>query len=143
MFRRLRTLRPQFSLTTGDTRPNALSRTNRNHAGKDIKRIFAAHHSTLNLAKPFENHRMRFGCSQKTILLILLLNKQFFNFSSMPEAQLIDGKKIAEDIRAELREQIRVWMAEENHRPPKLTAILIGDDPASRTYVNNKMKVMT
>lgn len=86
---------------------------------------------------------MRFGCSQKTTLLILLLNKQFFNFSSMPEAQLIDGKKIAEDIRAELREQIRVWMAEENHRPPKLTAILIGDDPASRTYVNNKMKVMT
>lgn len=64
-----------------------------------------------------------------------------FLCSSLTEAQLIDGKKIAEDIRGELREQIREWMAKENYRAPQLTAILIGDDPASRTYVNNKMKV--
>lgn len=32
-------------------------------------------------------------------------------------------------------------MKKENHRAPQLTAILIGDDPASRTYVSNKMKV--
>lgn len=32
-------------------------------------------------------------------------------------------------------------MTKGNHRAPQLTAILIGDDPASRTYVNNKMKV--
>lgn len=56
-------------------------------------------------------------------------------------AQLIDGKKIAEDIRAELRHQVDTWM-EKGHRRPKLTAVLIGDDPASKTYVNNKMKVL-
>lgn len=58
------------------------------------------------------------------------------------EAQIIDGKKIAGDIRAELREQITEWTTNENHRAPQLTAILIGDDPASDTYVKNKMKVM-
>lgn len=55
-------------------------------------------------------------------------------------AQIIDGKKIAEDIRTELRTQIEQWVAE-GHRAPQLTALLIGEDPASRTYVNNKMKV--
>lgn len=43
----------------------------------------------------------------------------------------------------ELRDQIQEWMVKGNNRAPQLTAILIGDDPASRTYVNNKMKVMT
>ncbi|XP_058459836.1 bifunctional methylenetetrahydrofolate dehydrogenase/cyclohydrolase, mitochondrial isoform X2 [Malaya genurostris] len=54
-------------------------------------------------------------------------------------AKLIDGKQIASDIRGELREQIVTWM-EQGHRAPHLTAILIGDDPASSTYVANKMK---
>lgn len=54
-------------------------------------------------------------------------------------AKLIDGKQIASEIRAELREQIEEWM-KHNHRAPQLTAILIGDDPASSTYVQNKMK---
>lgn len=67
-----------------------------------------------------------------------------FSFDSpTTDANLIDGKKIAEDIRTELREQIKEWMTKENHRAPQLTAILLGDDPASRTYVNNKMKVKT
>lgn len=54
-------------------------------------------------------------------------------------AKLIDGKQIASEIRAELREQIVLWKAQ-GHRAPQLTAILIGDDPASATYVSNKMK---
>lgn len=58
------------------------------------------------------------------------------------EAKLIDGKKIAEEIRGELREQICEWMKKENQRAPQLTAVLVGDDPASSTYVNNKMKVI-
>jgi methylenetetrahydrofolate dehydrogenase(NAD+) / 5,10-methenyltetrahydrofolate cyclohydrolase len=67
----------------------------------------------------------------------------FFSIHSQDstEAKLIDGKKIAEDIRGEIREQIRVWMETENHRAPQLTAVLVGDDPASHTYVKNKMKV--
>ncbi|EDS44520.1 bifunctional protein folD [Culex quinquefasciatus] len=54
-------------------------------------------------------------------------------------AKLIDGKQISADIRAELHEQIKQWMAKGN-RAPQLTAILIGDDPASKTYVAVKMK---
>jgi Tetrahydrofolate dehydrogenase/cyclohydrolase, catalytic domain len=57
-------------------------------------------------------------------------------------AKLIDGKQIAADIRGELKTQIIEWVAEGN-RAPQLTAILIGDDAASSTYVNNKMKVGT
>lgn len=54
-------------------------------------------------------------------------------------AKLIDGKQISADIRSELHEQIEQWMANGN-RAPQLTAILIGDDPASNLYVANKMK---
>ncbi|XP_058826631.1 bifunctional methylenetetrahydrofolate dehydrogenase/cyclohydrolase, mitochondrial isoform X2 [Topomyia yanbarensis] len=57
-------------------------------------------------------------------------------------AKLIDGKQIASDIRSELREQIVKWI-QQGHRAPQLTAILIGDDPASNTYVANKMKAAT
>ncbi|XP_055538237.1 bifunctional methylenetetrahydrofolate dehydrogenase/cyclohydrolase, mitochondrial isoform X1 [Wyeomyia smithii] len=59
--------------------------------------------------------------------------------SSTEMATLIDGKQIAADIRSELREQVEEWM-KLGHRAPQLTAILIGDDPASSTYVANKMK---
>lgn len=54
-------------------------------------------------------------------------------------AKLIDGKQISGEIRAELREQIEEWL-KQGHRAPRLTAILIGDDAASSTYVANKMK---
>jgi methylenetetrahydrofolate dehydrogenase(NAD+)/5,10-methenyltetrahydrofolate cyclohydrolase len=40
-----------------------------------------------------------------------------------------------------LRDQIKEWMQKESQRAPQLTAILIGEDPASQTYVKNKMKV--
>lgn len=66
-----------------------------------------------------------------------------FSNSSPPEAKLIDGKEIAKEIRIELREQIKEWMEINNHRAPQLTAILVGADPASQTYVRNKMTVST
>uniref|UniRef100_A0A1L8DZN2 Putative c1-tetrahydrofolate synthase n=2 Tax=Nyssomyia neivai TaxID=330878 RepID=A0A1L8DZN2_9DIPT len=59
------------------------------------------------------------------------------SFSRM--AKLINGQQIAKQIREELRQQVDEWM-EEGHRQPQLTAVLIGDDPASQTYVKNKMK---
>lgn len=55
-------------------------------------------------------------------------------------AKIISGVIISKEIRAELKEQIAQWVAKGN-RPPHLTAVLIGDDPASHTYVNNKIKV--
>lgn len=55
-------------------------------------------------------------------------------------AKLISGLAIAKEIRQELKQHIIEWEIE-GHRAPHLTAILIGDDPASHTYVNNKIKV--
>ncbi len=50
---------------------------------------------------------------------------------------LIDGKKVAADIRAELAAQVSRICAE-GLRPPGLAVILVGDDPASQVYVRNK-----
>ena len=52
---------------------------------------------------------------------------------------ILDGKKIAADIRAELREQIRSLVAK-GQRAPKLAVVIVGHNPASETYVANKMK---
>jgi methylenetetrahydrofolate dehydrogenase (NADP+) / methenyltetrahydrofolate cyclohydrolase len=52
---------------------------------------------------------------------------------------LIDGKKIASDIRNELKEKINTAKSE-GKNIPGLVAILIGDDPASKIYVTSKGK---
>jgi methylenetetrahydrofolate dehydrogenase (NADP+)/methenyltetrahydrofolate cyclohydrolase len=54
-------------------------------------------------------------------------------------AQIIDGKKIAAEVRAEVKEQVMRRMAT-GKRAPGLAVILIGDNPASQVYVNNKQK---
>lgn len=53
--------------------------------------------------------------------------------------KLIDGKKIAEDIRAEIANEVRK-MIDSDVKLPHLAAILVGEDPASQTYVANKEK---
>lgn len=55
-------------------------------------------------------------------------------------AKIIDGKQVAAEVRLNLKNEVQEFIAAGN-RAPQLTAILIGDDPASQTYVNNKMKV--
>ena len=52
---------------------------------------------------------------------------------------ILDGKKIAAEIRAELREQVDALKAA-GKRAPKLAIVLVGHNPASETYVNNKLK---
>lgn len=52
---------------------------------------------------------------------------------------ILDGKKIAADIRAELKEQVSELLAQ-GCRAPKLAVILVGNNPASETYVANKIK---
>ena len=52
---------------------------------------------------------------------------------------IIDGKQIAQTIRSELREQIAALRAE-GKRAPKLAVVLVGHNPASETYVANKLK---
>lgn len=54
-------------------------------------------------------------------------------------AELIDGKAIAEQIRAEVREEVAAWVAS-GKAVPHLTAVLVGEDPASASYVRGKQK---
>ncbi|MDP4267195.1 MAG: tetrahydrofolate dehydrogenase/cyclohydrolase catalytic domain-containing protein [Bacteroidota bacterium] len=51
--------------------------------------------------------------------------------------ELIDGKKIAEEIKAELAQQV-LKIRDNGGKNPHLAAILVGNDPASETYVNSK-----
>lgn len=52
---------------------------------------------------------------------------------------LLDGKAVAYKLRQELAQQIQAH-AHKARRAPHLAIILIGHDPASHTYVNNKVK---
>jgi len=52
---------------------------------------------------------------------------------------ILDGKKIAAEIRAELREEIEALKAQ-GKRVPKLAVVLVGNNPASEIYVANKLK---
>ncbi|WP_046173799.1 bifunctional methylenetetrahydrofolate dehydrogenase/methenyltetrahydrofolate cyclohydrolase FolD [Domibacillus indicus] len=53
-------------------------------------------------------------------------------------AAIIDGKAIAKDIRAELKEEIEELKAAGT--TPGLAVVIVGEDPASHTYVNSKEK---
>lgn len=52
---------------------------------------------------------------------------------------LIDGKKTSLELQSEIAAEVSKMVAE-GKKQPHLAAILVGDDPASQTYVNNKVK---
>ncbi len=54
-------------------------------------------------------------------------------------AKIIDGKKVATLVKAEIKQAIAARV-ENNLRRPGLAVVLVGDDPASKVYVNNKRK---
>ncbi|MDR4988403.1 MAG: bifunctional methylenetetrahydrofolate dehydrogenase/methenyltetrahydrofolate cyclohydrolase FolD [Bacteroidales bacterium] len=53
--------------------------------------------------------------------------------------KLIDGKKIAATIKEEIAGEVK-RITDQGGKVPHLAAILVGDDPASETYVSNKSK---
>ena len=53
------------------------------------------------------------------------------------KAKLIDGKKTALKIKDELKAEIAA-IVDEHEKGPHLAAIIVGDDPASKTYVASK-----
>lgn len=55
------------------------------------------------------------------------------------EARLLDGKKTSEEIFDEIADEVNE-MVKRGEREPHLAAILVGEDPASKTYVKNKVK---
>ncbi|MBN2216523.1 MAG: bifunctional methylenetetrahydrofolate dehydrogenase/methenyltetrahydrofolate cyclohydrolase FolD [Pirellulales bacterium] len=54
-------------------------------------------------------------------------------------ATILDGKALAEEMRAELAEQAAEFI-QDSGVVPCLAAVLVGDDPASQIYVRNKQK---
>ena len=54
-------------------------------------------------------------------------------------AEIIDGKAIAQAVRAEVRADVAAWV-EQGGAKPGLATVLVGDDPASAVYVGGKQK---
>ncbi|MEP1576343.1 bifunctional methylenetetrahydrofolate dehydrogenase/methenyltetrahydrofolate cyclohydrolase FolD [Roseibium album] len=55
----------------------------------------------------------------------------------MPQAQIIDGKAIAESVRDEITRRAAALL-ETTGKLPGLAVVLVGEDPASQVYVRNK-----
>lgn len=53
--------------------------------------------------------------------------------------KLIDGKEIANQVKEEIKKEVS-QIIDNDEKAPHLAAILVGDDPASQTYVKNKEK---
>lgn len=53
--------------------------------------------------------------------------------------QILDGRALAREIRAELAEQVKE-LTKNGERSPHLAAVLVGDNPASQAYVRNKVR---
>jgi methylenetetrahydrofolate dehydrogenase (NADP+) / methenyltetrahydrofolate cyclohydrolase len=53
--------------------------------------------------------------------------------------QILDGKKTAEAIKSEIKNEVARFI-DDKDLAPHLAAILVGDDPASQTYVGSKEK---
>ncbi|HAH46238.1 MAG TPA: bifunctional 5,10-methylene-tetrahydrofolate dehydrogenase/5,10-methylene-tetrahydrofolate cyclohydrolase, partial [Planctomycetaceae bacterium] len=54
-------------------------------------------------------------------------------------AEIIDGKALAATFRGQIAEQVS-QLKQEKNVVPHLTAVLVGDDPASAVYVRNKQR---
>ena len=52
--------------------------------------------------------------------------------------QIINGKEVSARIKGELKNQVAEL--KEKGINPGLAVVIVGDDPASRVYVNNKKK---
>ncbi len=52
---------------------------------------------------------------------------------------ILDGKSLSQKIREEIKKKVESFTSK-GFRPPSLAVVLVGDDPASKVYVNNKRK---
>ena len=62
-----------------------------------------------------------------------------FEFKQPMTAQVIDGRKCAGEVKAQVRTAIESAVAR-GHRRPALAVVKVGDHPASEVYVRNKRK---
>jgi methylenetetrahydrofolate dehydrogenase (NADP+)/methenyltetrahydrofolate cyclohydrolase len=55
------------------------------------------------------------------------------------ETIVVDGLALANQLRDEMAVEIQE-ITQAGHRPPQLTVVLVGDDPASRSYIKGKQR---
>ncbi len=67
-----------------------------------------------------------------------ILSKRILRYNKPTMSQMIDGKMHAQKMRARLANELKVLVSKGIH--PSLTVIIVGDNPASQTYVANKEK---
>ncbi|OWF56518.1 bifunctional methylenetetrahydrofolate dehydrogenase/cyclohydrolase, mitochondrial-like [Mizuhopecten yessoensis] len=65
--------------------------------------------------------------------------KSICTSSRLAAAKILDGVAIAKDMKDEVKAEIEGFVAE-GRRPPNLCVIQVGEDPASKAYVTNKIK---
>uniref|UniRef100_A0A2I2YFQ2 methenyltetrahydrofolate cyclohydrolase n=1 Tax=Gorilla gorilla gorilla TaxID=9595 RepID=A0A2I2YFQ2_GORGO len=64
-----------------------------------------------------------------------------FHLAAVPdEAVVISGRKLAQQIKQEVRQEVEEWVASGDKRP-HLSMILVGESSASHSYVLNKTRV--
>ena len=86
----------------------------------------------------------RYRCSVLAVTVISVANQKRFwriGMQAVEEmaATIIDGKRIAADVRAETAEKVAAWTSTGN-RAPFLSVVLVGENPASASYVRAKAK---
>ncbi len=57
----------------------------------------------------------------------------------METTGILDGKGLSEQIKEEVAQEVTAWV-DQGHRPPHLAAVLVGEDGASKTYVDHKVR---
>jgi len=55
------------------------------------------------------------------------------------ETIVVDGLELANELRDEMKREIEA-LTKAGHRPPQLSVVLVGDDPASRSYIKGKQR---
>ncbi|CAK9799421.1 Bifunctional methylenetetrahydrofolate dehydrogenase/cyclohydrolase, mitochondrial [Anthophora quadrimaculata] len=65
--------------------------------------------------------------------------RQLHTSKTRQKAVIINGKQIADEIQNELKAIVHTWISD-NRKRPKLVAVIVGDDPASKVYIKRKMK---
>ncbi|XP_041363622.1 bifunctional methylenetetrahydrofolate dehydrogenase/cyclohydrolase, mitochondrial-like [Gigantopelta aegis] len=68
-----------------------------------------------------------------------LQTREFYRVSRSSGAEVIDGKVIANLIKQEVKLEVDKIIAS-GKRPPHVTVVMVGSDPTSIIYVNNKRK---
>ncbi|KAG8518723.1 Bifunctional methylenetetrahydrofolate dehydrogenase/cyclohydrolase, mitochondrial [Galemys pyrenaicus] len=70
---------------------------------------------------------------------LYFLQKFKLFFFCRSEAIVISGRKLAKQIKQEVQQEVEQWVASGNRRP-HLSVVLVGENPASHSYVLNKTR---